>query len=70
MLPRWATNHTGTADTNASLQNMSNLAVAVHTAKCQMVPPLGTIWPANEKFGGAVLGTRFRVKVVGFSYGV
>ena len=27
------------------------------TAKSQMVPPLGTIWTANKKFGGAVLGS-------------
>ena len=27
------------------------------TANYQMVPPLGRTWPANKKFGGAVLGS-------------
>ena len=27
------------------------------TASLHMVPPAGTIWTANKKFGGAVLGS-------------
>ena len=34
-----------------------NLIALAPTAKSQMVPPLGTIWTANKKFGGAVLGS-------------
>ena len=37
------------------------------TAKSQMVPPLGTIWTANKKFGGAVLGSGLEGMGGGFS---
>ena len=34
-----------------------NVSEYMRTAKSQMVTPLVTIWTANKKFGGAVLGS-------------
>ena len=39
------------------------------TASSQMVPPLGTIWTANKKFGGAVLGSGLEEGGAVFGFG-